>query len=106
VIWQIGKLEERIKELASEVKRQADQLSAFNISMVKFKTAFYSIMVCLGVFVPVLGGIIWWSIGERIDAVLKPHWETPTQSVAPQIPPNVVSPAANTPSNPPRGGKP
>lgn len=62
VIWQMGKLEERIRELVSEIKKQADQIATLNLSMVKFKTAFFSIMACLAIFLPVLGTIIWWAI--------------------------------------------
>ena len=65
---------------------------ALNISMVKFKTAFLSIMVCLGIFLPILGGVIWWAVGERIDSVLKPRWDTTAPPPSP--------PAAGIPVNP------
>ena len=73
VIWQMSKMDERITELVGEIKKQNTSISDVNMSLIKFKTAFYAIMVCTGIFLPAFGTVVWWAMGERINAVLKPN---------------------------------
>lgn len=73
VIRALGKLEAQVERLISDVGEQGKLIATLNTSVVRAKTSIYVTGACLAIFLPMLGGLLWWSVGERIESVLRPR---------------------------------
>ena len=72
VMTEVGKLTANVDHLISNVGKLSDKLTALNTSVDRFKTSIWVVAACLAIFLPLLGGLLWWSVGERINSMLKP----------------------------------
>jgi hypothetical protein len=77
VIKDMGKLEGQVERLITDVDKISDKISKLTTSVDRFKTAIIVIGACLGIFLPIVSGILWWSVGERINSVLRPTISAP-----------------------------
>jgi hypothetical protein len=88
VMLEIGKFSSEVQNLAKQVEKSAEKVSELDKTVDRFKVALYSVGACLTIFLPVMGGVVWWAVGERINAVLRP------------VPPPIVIPAPVPPPLP------
>lgn len=72
VIKDIGKFEGQLERLITDVARLDRNVTTLATSVDRFKTSIWVVAGCLAIFLPLLGGILWWAVGERINAVLRP----------------------------------
>ena len=92
VIRDLGKIEGQVERLIADVGLTSSTVGALQTSVDRFKTALIVIGACLGIFLPMLGGILWWAVGERIDSVLRPHVSIQAPQVPTSPPPTPPSP--------------
>ena len=69
---EVGKLTANVERLITDVGKLSDKVGNLNTSVDRFKTAIWVVGVCLAIFVPALTGLFWWSVGERINSILRP----------------------------------
>jgi hypothetical protein len=79
VIREVGELSANVERLITDISGQTAKLGALERSVDRFKTAAIVMGIMLGVFVPVIAGIFWWAVGERITTLLL-HSPPATQS--------------------------
>lgn len=80
VIAETAKLTANVERLVRDVERMTDKVSDLSRSVDRFRTTAVAIGACLGVFLPVLGTVLWWAVGERINSVLRPSAPAYNQS--------------------------
>jgi hypothetical protein len=87
VIRDLGKFEGQIERLIADVGKLDGKLSTLTTSVDRFKTAIWVVGACLAIFLPALGSILWWAVGERINAVLRPEATIAAPAVSVPKPP-------------------
>jgi len=69
----LGGLTANVDRLITDVGKLGDKVSDLQTSVNRFKTAIWVVGVCLTIFIPAMGGMLWWAVGERINYLLRPN---------------------------------
>lgn len=93
VMMELGGLKKSVERLIDDVKDHGKEVTAATKSIDRFRIIIITAGVCLGIFLPTLGTVLWWSIGERINFLLKPSTQTSSNIPISQSPPVQSQPA-------------
>jgi hypothetical protein len=75
----------QVDRIVDDVKKLTDKVDRMDRTIDRFKTSMIVVSLCLGLFLPAIGGMFWWAVGERLNSVLKP--QTVTSTVTPSAAP-------------------